>query len=501
MNVSPSVAQLQREHVVMELECIDRMYLNAYIPKLTSEAGIAGFLRGHLGHRFASTKQAGEMTAAFIRRIREFLKENEVPLVPFKKGQRKDDVFKKHLKRFKRSEGVVFVGVAQEKARVPRTIRKRFGEGGSIPWIDYTTAMVNFYYFYCVDENFGPFFIKFCSYFPYFAKICINGHEYLKCQLTQEGIPFEALDNGLLSCENLPRTQTICDHLDAAKIDRLFRKWLALLPHPYSSKDRAAGYGYDLSILQAEFSLTQIWDRGVRGRCFFEEVIRENIDLGRPEQIQLIFGRKLRKSTVAAGRCRTRILSEGVIPSLHVYYKNTHLKQYHKEGRGLRTETTINDTYDFGVGRRLRNLPQLREIAFPANRRVLEVETISHDCNVPSLPTHRSGFKDGLVLFANIWPSHTSGTVVHVEPHQRCQSQNHPRLQSVRPCCGRLSSRAKRGLKKLTQIQQIFDFKDSSEARPQTKSEIPNPKSETNSKSKGRAARFVPQPAPPLCLC
>lgn len=382
MNVSPSVAQLQREHVVMELECIDRMYLNAYIPKLTSEAGIAGFLRGHLGNRFASTKQAGEMTDAFIRRIREFLQENEVPLVPFKKGQRKDDVFKKHLKRFKRSEGVVFVGVAQEKARVPRTIRKRFGECGSIPWIDYTTAMVNFYYFYCVDENFGPFFIKFCSYFPYFAKVCINGHEYLKCQLIKEGIQFEALDNGLLSCENLPRAQTICDNLDAAKIDRFFRKWLARLPHPYSSKDRAAGYRYDLSILQAEFSLTQIWDRGVNGRCFFEEVIRENIDLGRPEQIQLIFGRKLQKSTVAAGRCRTRIISEGVIPSLHVYYKNTHLKQYHKEGRGLRTETTINDTYDFGVGRRLENLPKLREIAFAANRRVLEVEKISHDCNI-----------------------------------------------------------------------------------------------------------------------
>ena len=162
----------------------------------------------------------------------------------------------------------------------------------------------------------------------------------------------------------------------------MFRKWLGRLPHPYASKDRAAGYRYDISILQAEFSLTQIWDRGARGRCFFEEVIRENIDWGRPEQIQLIFGRKLQKSTVAAGRCRTRILSQGVIPSLHVYYKNTHLKQYHKEGRGIRTETTINDTYDFGVGRRLHNLPQLRQIAFAANRRVLEVETISHDCNL-----------------------------------------------------------------------------------------------------------------------
>ena len=78
--------------------------------------------------------------------------------------------------------------------------------------------------------------------------------------------------------------------------------------------------------VQAEFSLTQIWDHPRHGREFFEEVIRENIDWGRPETVQLIFGRKMRKSTVAGCRCRTRIVTEGVIPSLHVYYKNTHLK-------------------------------------------------------------------------------------------------------------------------------------------------------------------------------
>jgi hypothetical protein len=95
--------------------------------------------------------------------------------------------------------------------------------------------------------------------------------------------------------------------------------------------------------------------------------------------------RKMRKSTVAGGRCRTRLVTEGVIPSLHVYYKNTHLKQYHKTGRrgaGLGTETTINNTYDFGVGRLLGNLPKFRETGFAANRRMLEVEKASHDCRV-----------------------------------------------------------------------------------------------------------------------
>lgn len=382
MKITKSLSELQQEHVTMELECIDRMYLNAYVPKLTSEAGIAAFCRGYLGHRFASTKQAVEMTKTFVQSIETFLQEEGLERVRFKKGQRKDDVLQAKLRQFKKEEGVLFVGVAQEKVRVPRTTRKRLETGGTIPWIIYSTAMVNVYYFYCRDRDFGPFFLKFCSYFPYSAKLCLNGHEYLKCQLAQRNITFQALDNGLLSCADIQAAQRISDGLNHTKIDAFFRKWLARLPHPYSAKDRKAGYRYDLSVLQAEFSLTQVWDRAVHGRCFFEEVIRENIDLGRPEQVQLIFARKMQRKTATDGRCRTRIITEGVVPSLHVYYKNTHLKQYHKEGRGLRTETTINNTYDFGVGRRLHNLEALRQIGFAANRRVLQVEQLTHDCHV-----------------------------------------------------------------------------------------------------------------------
>ena len=391
MNLEHSVAKLQKEHVLMELECIDRMYLNAYVPKLTSEAGVAGFVRGYLGHRFASTKAVAQMTESFVESIMEFALEYQIDLVRFQKGQRKDDVMQRRLRAFKKEhqEGVVFIGVAQEKARVPRTVRKSFGQGGSIPWINYSSAQVNFYYFYCLDKEFGPFFIKFCSYFPYPAKLCINGHEYLKCQLQRRGIQYEALDNGISWCEDVGTAQRICDRFDAHKIETFFRKWLRRLPHPFSGKDRQAGYRYDLSILQAEFSLTQIWDRALSGRCYFEQIIRENIDLGRPEQVQLIFSRKLKKSTVADGRCRTRIITDGVIPSLHLYYKDTHSKQYLKAantgGRlrtGLRTETTVNNTYNFGIGRRLCNLAALRQIGFEANRRILEIEKLSHDCAI-----------------------------------------------------------------------------------------------------------------------
>jgi hypothetical protein len=177
----------------------------------------AGFVRDHLGYRFASTKQVAEITEGFVERIMQFALDHHIPMVRFEKGQRKDTIMQEHLRRFRAGEGVVFIGMGQEKARVPRTIRKKFGDGGTIPWISSSKAMVNHYYFYCMDEDFGPFFIKFCSYFPYFGKLCLNGHEYLKGQLLRKGIAFQALDNGLQWCEDIAAAQRICDGLRAEK--------------------------------------------------------------------------------------------------------------------------------------------------------------------------------------------------------------------------------------------------------------------------------------------
>ncbi len=381
MSIAGSVAEVLNEHVTLEIEGIDRMYLNAYVPRLQHEMGVVGFFRKHQGYTFASSALMDPITKRFIAGIEQFVASRSIPLIAFAKGQRKDDVAASYRRHFAGEEGVLFVGKAQEKATVVRTERRRNpATGQAYPWIVRASALVNQYYFYCVDRDFGPFFLKFCSYFPYNAKLCLNGHEYLKRQLAQEGIGFQALDNGLLSCEDPERAQAICDDLSAEKIDGLFRKWLSVLPHPYRADDRQAGYRYDLSILQAEFSLTQVLDRPLSGRIFFEEVIRENLDLGRPDQAQLVFGRRITRRT--PGRFRTRVITDGVVPSLHVDYKHARIKQYHKENRALRTETTINDTRDFGIGKRLHNLPQLRAVGFSANRRLLDVQRTSHACTM-----------------------------------------------------------------------------------------------------------------------
>ena len=382
MNVARSAGEVLAEHTTLELECIDRMYLNVYVPLLQSAAGTAHFFRKVRGNPVPSSALMAPMTSRFVAALKRFAADNGIDVVRFERHERKDDRTRAYLRTFEGAEGVLYIGVAQEKARVLRTERRNDPVHGPYPWLVPSTAMVNHYYVYAVDEDFGPFFLKFCSYFPYNAKLCLNGHEYLKRQLAKRGVAFEALDNGIASCADPDTMQSLADGLDATRIDALLRKWLARLPHPYTAEDRARGIRYDISMLQAEFALTQVFDRPVQGRVFFEEVMRENLDLGRPDHLQLIFDRRVTRRTPS--RYRTRVITDGVVPSLHVDYKHSRIKQYHKEGRALRTETVVNDAYDFDVGRRLKNLEALKAIGFAANRRLLGVQRISHDCHIGS---------------------------------------------------------------------------------------------------------------------
>jgi hypothetical protein len=217
----------------------------------------------------------------------------------------------------------VFVGVAQEKAQAFKGTKGKPSPGG---WVQFHYArepvFVKHYYFYVQDAQFGEAFLN---------------------------------------------------------------RWLQRLPFPLERADRQAGYAPQLSIWQMEYSLTQVFDRPVHGREFFEEVIRENLDLGRPERVPLLFERKITRST--PGKFATRVVTQGVAPSLHVGDKSFDLKPYFKEGRGLRTEGTINNPQDFGVGKSLKNLPPLKQMVRHINHRLLEVERTSQNCRFsqPSL--------------------------------------------------------------------------------------------------------------------
>jgi hypothetical protein len=204
--IRKSVAEILDQHVTFELEAIDRMYLNGYVPSLQSGGGVVYFMKQHLGARVPSTTMVAPLSERFVRAIDRFVETAGLDLVTFQKGQRKDDVAQEYLASFTGEEGVLFVGKAQEKASVFRTEKRRRPDGSTYPWIYRSTTPVNHYYFYILDRDFGPLFIKVCSYFPYAVKVCLNWHEWLKRQLTQRGIAYEPLDNGI----GPPRTPRAC---------------------------------------------------------------------------------------------------------------------------------------------------------------------------------------------------------------------------------------------------------------------------------------------------
>jgi hypothetical protein len=377
MGLPRTVAEVIEKHVILALESLDRVLLNVYQPELQTPRAVFQFLRDHYGQGAVSSHQMKEISERFLRSIDRFAYDHDIPIITFERKQRKEDVAAGYFTQYSATEGVLFIGKAQEKVRTFRTEGRRNANGQTYPWIVESTAMVNQYYFYAIDADFGPFFLKYSSYFPYGAKLCFNGHEYLKRQLAKENIGCEELANGILSCDNPKRMQELANGLSPARILLFLSKWQNRLPCPFTVREQRAGYRYQASMSQVEFALTQVVDRPVHGRIFFEEVLRENLDLGRPDNMQLIFARRVTKRT--PGPFRTRVVREGVLPSLYVDYKSNRLKQYFKEGRALRTELTVNDPGDFGLGRKLANLPALRELGFQTTRRLLHVQKASQD--------------------------------------------------------------------------------------------------------------------------
>src|SRR5215813_8949736 len=158
MTLPRSVADVIAHHVTWQLEGIDRMYLNLYIPALQSEGGVVHFFRQHRRQPFASAVVMEPISKRFRAAVDAFVAAEGIPLVTFHAGERKEDIAAAHRARFQREEGIVFVGRAQEKTPVFRTEKRRNPRTGqTYPWLVRSTAMVNHFYFYCVDRDFGPF--------------------------------------------------------------------------------------------------------------------------------------------------------------------------------------------------------------------------------------------------------------------------------------------------------------------------------------------------------
>jgi len=363
---------------------LDRIYLNAYVNDLQVSGQVVRFLHQHLGMPIASPALLQKIGTKFRDAVRLFASTNGIPCVPLTARERKIDIMRPYLDRAAatgRSQ-VVAIGVAQEFQKV-FTARKRKTDPALAPQFsfDKTERRVTCYYFYLWDDDFGAAFIKVCAYFPYPAKVWINGHEWAKRQAAKSHVPFTELSNGFRSGDQ-DSLQLICNQLTDTVITQFFQRWMTRIPLPLTMRDRAAGYWWELSMRQIEVSRTMVFTAPRHARAFFEALVADNIDLGRPEHVELIFDRRVQRNTEGVFKTAIDRFNQGV--TINVFYKHSRIKQYLKDGRALRIETVVNSPTDLGCQRRLHNLAELQTKARACNHRLLYVERAGQGCVLAS---------------------------------------------------------------------------------------------------------------------
>jgi hypothetical protein len=387
------VADVIDRHVVLDVRCLDRIYLNGYVPNLQVSGQVVSFMTAHLKNPIPSPAIMEKIGTRFRRAVERFAAAKQVPVIRFGRDDRKQTVMEPYLARQAATgkAGVAAIGIAQEYQNVwTGTRSKDRGYTGDYVWYSFamTQRRVTCFYFYIWDEEFGGSFIKVCAYFPYPVKVWLNGHEWAKRQATKAGIGFTELSNGFATCEDPVGLQAICDQLGPTQIQDYFTRWSHWLPMPLDAADRAGGYWWELSMRQVETSRTLVFDAPRRARGFFTALVAENLDLGRPDHIELIFRghpRRWGRPPKTEQTYKTRIDTRDTIGvTVNADYKHSRVKQYLKDGRALRIETVVNDAGDLLCLRRLEHLDELQTRARAVNDRLLDTERVGQGCVLAS---------------------------------------------------------------------------------------------------------------------
>ncbi|HEY2651887.1 MAG TPA: hypothetical protein VGI50_08200 [Solirubrobacteraceae bacterium] len=416
-------------HVALEIDCVDRLLLNAYVPALQVPGQVVRFLCGHLGHPIPSPALLGRIGNRFRSQARKFADERGIPVLRLgspdrsRWDDRKVDHVRPHLQRAEREGrfGVVALVVGEEFQHVWSARNRARKPGMAVIDFFRERRRVGAYYFYIHDPEFGLGFIKICTYAPYSAKVWVNGHEWAKRQALRYGIGYTELENGFASCPEPERLQTICDSFSPEHVQAFFDRWITQIPTPLGSEDRAAGYWWELSMRQVEVSRTLVLDDPRRARAFFETLVADNVGIGRPEQVSLVFARRVTKATREP--FRTRVLSAGSDVRIEFRYKHSRVKQYLKGSRALRVETVINKPSDLDVPARLHNLPALIDKTRAVNHRLLMIEQAGQSCAIGSAlferihqPYNHEGQRTGALRFGDTRATALAGALCQLLP-------------------------------------------------------------------------------------
>jgi hypothetical protein len=370
-----TLAKVCESAVAFTYRSIDRLILNAYIPTRQTPGAVAWFLREVCGTPILSPVLFKRLTDRFVAAVERLAAEHRIPVLRPRGRLRPGAVAQLALRRAARANrwGVVAIVVHQESARVFAGYHA--GGRASHFRVKEDRRLVNHYYFYLRDREYGEGFVRISAYLPFQTRIWLNAHGYLAARLRRRQIAVQTLDNCVVEVADPSALAQTAQQFDAHLVEQIARRWLAWVPDPLTPAERAAGYPTHLSIYQAEFSDNVIFHRTHVLNRVYEELLRDHLHLGRPDMLKVVFDRQIRKTTPSA--FSTRVLRQGVVSCLKVFYKKSFLKQYTKGGRVLRTEVCVNDPRDFRIGKSLVHLGYLGSIAYHALTRFQKAQAVA----------------------------------------------------------------------------------------------------------------------------
>jgi hypothetical protein len=226
--------------------------------------------------------------------VQALAEKQHVEIVQPPKGVRREEWVNPFYERLHGQTGIAVILKARENARVAVSFPRQGDH------VELLNRFVQQYYFYLQDRDYGRMFVRVCPYFPFSARICLNGHEWLACRLREEGIAFEQCTKAFRTCADSPRLQELADQFSAAHIEACAHRWLAQLVPFFSDRERRhQGFGYRLFVSQVEYCTDQIFERRAAQDHLHNRLLDLNRSIGHPEKIAMIFGRRITQHTDA----------------------------------------------------------------------------------------------------------------------------------------------------------------------------------------------------------
>ncbi len=360
-----------QQSIRFQYSCFDRMLLNAVVQPMQQPARIVGFLD--------KCRQVPSITKAYFRSVSEdyhrfvarLAATHRVQIVQPPKGVRREDWVEPFYQRLGTRFGIAVILKSRENARI--AVSYPTASGGNR--IEVYTRFVWQYYFYVRDQDWGRMFLRICPYFPFNARICVNQHEWLARRLREEGVFFRKAANAFVQCSKPDRLQQLADSLTPSDLEVPLQGWLRERVPFYASDDpnRLTDFAYRLFCSQVEYCTNLVFKERAALDRVADRLLDLNRSIGRPDKLSTIFGHRI--TTAYRGGLKTRIADHHLgNPVIRSEYKDSSVKQYVRDHVLLRNEATSYNTRDLGVGKSIRNLPQLRRVMHGINDRYLAIQ-------------------------------------------------------------------------------------------------------------------------------